>query len=240
MEPSNYLMNIGTMIPRFLPSGSLRIYTVPARRFFFKALLCGCTVWLLAACSISGKSKSPAAASTGAPAVRLVASDDYRISPADVLEISVFQEADLKSILRVSTEGTIVFPLIGVVQVGDKTPQEAAQIIEERLGHGYLLDPQVSVIVQEFSKRSFTVLGEVQKPGSYDIPDQQDVNVLQAIGIAGGYTRIANPSKVILMRREDGKQETFELNAARMANGHTESVMTVQPGDVITVSQSLF
>jgi polysaccharide export outer membrane protein len=197
---------------------------------------------LLAGCgSVSTESSSAAAgADVSPPAIKLLAIEDYRISPADVLEINVFQEPDLKSILRVSNEGTVVFPLIGVVPVGGMTPQEAAHALQARLAQGYLLNPQVSVIVQEYSKRTFTVLGEVQKPGSYDMPDQQDVNVLQAIGIAGGYTRIANPSKVILMRRVDGKQKTFGLNAKRMADGHTESVIKVLPGDVITVSESMF
>jgi polysaccharide export outer membrane protein len=195
----------------------------------------------LAGCGLLPTHSTPATATNpAAPAIKLVASEDYRISPADVLEINVFQEQDLKSILRVSTEDTVVFPLIGTVPVGGMTPQEAAHALQARLAQGYLTNPQVSVIVQEFSKHSFTVLGEVQKPGSYDMPDQQEVNVLEAIGIAGGYTRIANPSKVILMRRVDGKQKTFELNANRMASGHTESVVRVLPGDVITVSESLF
>jgi len=157
-----------------------------------------------------------------------------------MLEIIVFQEDDLKSELRVSNEGTIVFPLIGTVAVGGMTPQEAAQTIKARLSRGYLINPQVSVTVTEFSKRRFTVLGEVQKPGSYEMPDQQDVTVLQAIGIAGGYTRIANPSRVILMRRIDGAEQTFHLNAAQMANGDAESAFKVVPGDVITVAQSVF
>jgi polysaccharide export outer membrane protein len=219
------------------------------RHFFFNRtrfggrivqwLLGGTVALLLAACG-STPANQAQATDPDAPVIKLVANDDYRISPADVLEINVFQETDLKAILRVSNEGTIVFPLIGTVPVGGMTPQEAAHALQARLAQGYLTNPQVSVIVQEFSKRSFTVLGEVQKPGSYDMPDQQEVNVLQAIGIAGGYTRIANPSKVILMRRIDGKQKTFQLNAKRMASGHTESVIKVLPGDVITVSQSMF
>jgi polysaccharide export outer membrane protein len=202
-------------------------------------LLCGQAALFLAACG-STPSNQAQTTNPDAPAIKLVTSDDYRISPADVLEINVFQEADLKSILRVSTEGTIVFPLIGTVPVGGMTPQQAAHALQARLAQGYLTNPQVSVIVQEFSKRSFTVLGEVQKPGSYDMPDQQEVNVLQAIGMAGGYTRIANPAKVILMRRIDGKQKTFQLNAKKMASGHTESEIKVLPGDVITVSESMF
>lgn len=152
----------------------------------------------------------------------------------------MFQEDDLKSTLRVTNEGTIAFPLIGVVNVGGLTPQQASQAIRDRLAQGYLVNPQVTVTVMEFSKRRFTVLGEVQKPGSYDLPDQQDITVLQAIGMAGGYTRIANPGKVTLMRRVNGQQKTFELNAKKMASGSAESAFTVVPGDVITVAQSLF
>jgi polysaccharide export outer membrane protein len=167
-------------------------------------------------------------------------SRDYSILPADILEITVFQEPDLKSTLRVSNEGTITFPLIGMVQIGGLTPQGAAQALRDRLAKGYLINPQVSVTVMEFSKRRFTVLGEVQKPGSYDMPDQQSVTVLQAIGMAGGYTRIANPSRVTLMRKAGGTSQTYALNAKRMASGNAESAFIVQPGDVITVAESRF
>lgn len=173
----------------------------------------------------------------GAPAI---ARSDYRILPADILDITVFQEPDLKSTLRVSNDGTIAFPLIGVVPVGGLSPQMAAQAIRDKLAGGYLINPQVSVTVTEFSKRRFTVLGEVQKPGAYDMPDQQEITVLQAIGMAGGYTRIANPSRVTLMRRVDGEEHTFALNARKMAAGSTESTFTVRPGDVITVAESRF
>lgn len=167
-------------------------------------------------------------------------SSDYQILPADILEIVVFQEPDLKSTLRVSNEGTIIFPLVGAVPVGGLTPQTAANAIRDRLAGGYLINPQVNVTVMEFSKRRFTVLGEVQKPGSYDMPDQQDVTVLQAIGMAGGYTRIANPGKVTLMRKVAGKAQTWALNAKKMASGGAESALVIQPGDVITVAESRF
>jgi polysaccharide export outer membrane protein len=196
----------------------------------------GLIAFVLSLC-VSAWAAAPTSPRAGsAPA----ASRDYRILPADVLEITVFQEDDLKSTLRVTNEGTIAFPLIGVVNVGGLTPQQASQAIRDRLAQGYLVNPQVTVTVMEFSKRRFTVLGEVQKPGSYDLPDQQDITVLQAIGMAGGYTRIANPGKVTLMRRVNGQQKTFELNAKRMASGSAESAFTVVPGDVITVAQSLF
>lgn len=175
-----------------------------------------------------------------APPLAAPASADYRILPADVLGITVFQEADLTSTLRVSSEGTIALPLIGAVAVGGRTPQEAAQEIRSRLAQGFYVNPQVTVTVMEFSKRRFTVLGQVQKPGAYDLPDQQEVSLLQAIGMAGGYTRLANPSKVTLMRRTEGRENVFSFNARKMAAGTAESKFLVQPGDVITVAESRF
>lgn len=184
--------------------------------------------------------KEPVETDKMALAEPVAATDDYKIRPADTLEINVFQENDLKTSVRVSNEGTIIFPLIGIVRIGGLTTQQAAQALMAKLGRGYLIDPQVSVTVTEYSKRRFTVLGEVQKPGAYDMPDQQDVTLLQALGMAGGYTRIANPSSVVVMRKVEGKDETIRLNAKRMAAGHGKSVFTVLPGDVITVGQTVF
>lgn len=182
------------------------------------------------------RAAEPAAVAPKPAAVR----DDYRIQPADILDINVFQELDLKSTLRVAQDGNITLPLVGLIAVGGMTPGEAGQAIRAQLAKGYLINPQVTVTVMEFSKRHFTVLGEVQKPGSYDMPDQQDVTVLQAIGMAGGYTRIANPGKVTLMRKIDGLQRSFALNAKRMAAGNAESAFKVRPDDVITVAESRF
>ena len=211
---------------------------LPSRPGSGRHLLFGCIALLLAVCTLTCAHGQDTDA--GLPAKAAKASEDYKIAPADVLEIIVFQEDDLKSTLRVSNEGTIVFPLIGTISVAGMTTQKTARTIQERLAQGYLINPQVSVNVTEFSKRRFTVLGEVQKPGSYDMPDQQDVTLLQAIGMAGGYTRIANPSKVTVMRKSNGKDETIQLNAKSMAHGHAESAFTVLPGDVITISESLF
>jgi protein involved in polysaccharide export with SLBB domain len=169
-----------------------------------------------------------------------VVDSNYKILPSDILSITVFQEEDLKSLLRVSSEGDISFPLIGSVPVKGLSPREAADAIARRLGQGYLINPQVTVTVMEFSKHSFTVLGQVQKPGSYDIPDEQEVTVLQAIGIAGGYTRIADSRKVTLMRKVAGEEKVYNFNARKMASGKGDATFAVLPGDVITVAESLF
>ena len=164
---------------------------------------------------------------------------DYSLSPGDLIEVKVFQEDDLESKLRISDQGTITFPLIGVVRIGGMTAQAASQVIRNALRR-YLVNPQVTLIVSEYSKRRFTVLGQVQKPGSYDMPDRDPLTLLQAIGMAGGYTRIADPSKIVLKRANNGSDEVIKINASRMAKDNSISAMQVQPGDVITVRESIF
>jgi polysaccharide export outer membrane protein len=169
-----------------------------------------------------------------------VGATDYRLVPNDVVEIKVFQEDDLHSTLRISKDGTITFPLIGSVVLGGKTPQEAALTIKAMLAKDYLVNPQVNVTVLEYAKRLFTVLGQVQRPGSYELPDSNTLTLIQAIGMAGGYTRIADPSKITLKRTVDGRQTVQHLNGKKMAGGSVESEFAVSSGDIITVGESIF
>ena len=97
----------------------------------------------------------------------------------------------------------------------------------------------MTLTVFEYGKRRFTVLGEVQKSGTFDMPEREKVTLLDAIAMAGGYTRIADPSKVTLKRKENGKETIVRLNAKKMAKDNRET-FEIQPGDVITVGESLF
>jgi protein involved in polysaccharide export with SLBB domain len=163
----------------------------------------------------------------------------YALAPNDLLEIKVFQEDDLACRLRISPKGTIVFPLIGVVPVGGLSPQEAAETIRAKLAKDYLVNPQVSLTVFEYGKRRFAVLGEVQKAGTYDMPEREKITLLDAIAMAGGYTRIADPAKVTLKRKENGRETIVHLNAKKMAKDEF-AAFEIQPGDVITIGESWF
>jgi polysaccharide export outer membrane protein len=174
------------------------------------------------------------------PGASPASSEIHYVAPDDVLEIKVFQEDDLETKARVSQNGSINFPLIGMVMVAGKTPEEAARAIRAALAKDYLVNPQVTLTVVEYSKRRFTVLGQVQKPGSYDMPDRNSVTLLQAIGTAGGYTRIADPSKIRLKRLESGKETVFKLDAKSMANERQTATFEIKPGDIITVGESFF
>ena len=165
---------------------------------------------------------------------------NYKLSSNDLLDFRVFQEPELDGVIRVSGDGTAIFPLIGAVQVGGRTINEATEMIRERYRDGYLVHPQVNLTVRTYAQRLFTVLGQVQKPGSYDMQGSDNLTLLQAIGMAGGYTKIANPRHVTVKRRAGSEEQVIRVDARRMARGDGEATVMIQPGDVITVAESLF
>ncbi len=166
--------------------------------------------------------------------------DNMPIRPGDLVEVKVFREEDLSGKMRVSSEGDISLPLIGLVRVGGISPEAASQAVRSKLADGYLVEPNVLITVSEYSKQLYTVLGQVQKPGTYEMPTTGKVSLLQAIGMAGGYTRIANPSKVVIKRSIRGVDKVFEINAKRLTKESGGTTLLLQAGDVVTVAESLF
>lgn len=166
---------------------------------------------------------------------------NYKLTPNDLLDFRVFQEGDLDAVIRISGDGTATFPLVGVVNIGGKTVGEAIDILRARYMDGYLVSPQINLTVRTYAKQRFTILGQVQKPGAYDMQGNEEVSLLQAIGLAGGYTRIADPGNITVKRREaNGVEKVIKFNAKRMARGGDDASFMVKPGDVITVGESLF
>lgn len=163
----------------------------------------------------------------------------YRLSPNDVVRVKVFQEDDLTTEFRLAKDGTATFPLLGVVNLGGKTVDEAAATIRDLLGKDYLVNPQVTITVVEYSKRRFMVLGQVQKPGSYDIPSEESVTLLQAIAMAGGFTRLAVQSKVTITRTVGGKK-TLTVDVKSAANDPDTKPFEILPDDTIIVAERVF
>ncbi len=163
---------------------------------------------------------------------------NYLLAPNDLISVTIFQEDDLATKSRVGNDGTISVPLIGSVKVGGKSVDDAAQIIRSRLAKGYLVNPQVNVGVVEFAKRFVTVLGQVQKGGTFEFPDQGGLSLLQAIGLAGGYSKIANPKKIVVKRKLDGKETVVLVNGLEQAAKNGTQAFEVLPGDTITVAES--
>jgi polysaccharide export outer membrane protein len=184
-------------------------------------------------------SRQPAPAPAQAPAIS-AAAGDYVLSVSDTLEMTIFREGDLSTRSRIGSDGTVQLPLIGDVKVAGMTVRAARELIRKRYDADYLVDPQVYLNVIDYAQRGFTILGQVTKPGTYEFPGGKSLSLLQAVGMAGGFTRTADRGKVIVKRAPDGAApQTIRLNAKKLAGDGKDS-FAVEPGDVITVGESWF
>jgi polysaccharide export outer membrane protein len=181
------------------------------------------------------KVSPPSPAAVSAPA-------GYILSANDVVAIEVFGEDDLRTTGRLNPEGNLSVPLLGSIHFAGLTLTQAASKLTELYGRDYLVNPKVNVTLLGYAKRRFSVLGQVRRPGSYDMPDDatRGIDILEAIAMAGGYTRIAAPERVTVRRHSQrGGDQLFKVNAKRLARGEGESFL-VQPGDTVTVGESIF
>ncbi|MDD5658180.1 MAG: polysaccharide export protein, partial [Elusimicrobia bacterium] len=135
---------------------------------------------------------------------------DYSIGGADLLEIQVFQQEELDRKLRVSQNGSITFPLVGTVQVGGLSAAQAEEALKAKLKE-YLINPQVTIFIREYGNKKVFVLGEVSKPGSFELPTESKLTVLEAISLAGGFTGIAAPDRTKVIRNMEGKSRSFTI-----------------------------
>lgn len=181
----------------------------------------------------NGLAIAPGATIPAATAV----SPEYILRPGDVVQVKVYQEEDLASLSRIGRDGNISLPLVGAVNVVSNTVERATAAIRELLAKDYLVNPQVTLTVVEFAKRRFTVLGQVQHSGTFDMPADDSVSLLQAIATAGGYTRIGNPSKITVQRTTGTESKVFKLDAEAMARNKSEKNFDVLPDDVIVVGE---
>jgi polysaccharide export outer membrane protein len=166
--------------------------------------------------------------------------DNYILSPNDIILVKVFEDPDLDSQHRISQDGTINFPLIGVVQISGRNVTQAANTIRERLLKGYLRNPQVRVNVIEYASRRITILGQVGRPGSYLLPNEEHVDLLEAIAMAGGFTRLADEGKVLVRRNVNGVETILKVNAHAETKNSSSQLFEVQPDDKITVRERIF
>lgn len=167
-----------------------------------------------------------------APAVRPT---DYRIVPADTLEISVFGVEDLTRTVQVDVSGQINYPLIGGLMAWGKTPRVLADEIAAKLGARYLQSPQVDVFVKTSPNRNFTVEGAVASPGVFDL--QGEMTLLQAIATAKGVTENASVRKVIVFRTIDGQRRAGVADLRHIRSGKVADPR-IYPGDLIVVENT--
>ncbi len=166
----------------------------------------------------------------------------YFLSANDQVAVEVFGEDDLHTNGRLNGEGNLSVPLLGSIHLAGLTLTQAASKLTELYARDYLVNPKVNVMLLGYAKRRFSVLGQVNRPGSYEMPDGSPggIELLEAIAMAGGYTRIAAPERVSVRRHTAAAgDQIFKINAKRFTRGSGGS-FRVEPGDTVTVGESIF
>ena len=163
----------------------------------------------------------------------LTKGSEYRIGPEDVLHISVWKEEDLDRKVLVRPDGGVSFPLAGDIQVSGRTPLEVQDEIRSRLQR-YVPDAEVTVSVDEISGYTVFVLGEVEEPGQFTLG--RYVDVVQALTLSGGFTPYASSRNIQILRRENGREVTFEFDFRDVSRGRNlQQNIILQSGDVVLV-----
>ena len=181
------------------------------------------------AASVAGKA---AATGTGAPVPGT--RSDYIIGKEDLLELGVFQQPDLTRTVRVSGDGTISLPLLGVVPLEGLTTTQAEGVLRDLLSDRYLNDPQVWVFVKEAKSKKISVVGAVEKPGTLEMLGSR--TLLEAISEAGGLTHQAGKELHVLRADPSGATTRIDIDLDDlMIHGNPELNIHLQPGDVLNI-----
>jgi polysaccharide export outer membrane protein len=165
----------------------------------------------------------------------LIVTRDYIIGPEDVLDITVWRNADLSKVVAVRPDGRISLPLIGDVVAVGKTPTQLTEEIAAKLKE-FKENPSVSIMVQQVNSYAIYILGEVARPGKY--PLKSKTTLLQGITIAGGFTPVAARNKLVVFRFGENGAGEEKLKASYddivLRDGSKQNI-ELKPGDTVVV-----
>lgn len=179
----------------------------------------------------SGKASAQASNRSGsAPAdARIV------IGPGDLLGVTVYDEPELDQTIRVNDRGDADFMLLGTLHVAGLSTTQAIALVNRLLKErNFLLNPDVSILISEYQTQQASVLGEVKKPGTYDVLGAR--NLLDVISMAGGTTPLA--ARTVTIKRRSGLQETVKTDLTNDPDQLLASEVEIEPGDTIIVPRA--
>jgi len=162
----------------------------------------------------------------------VVENESYVIGAEDVLYIHVWKEDALSKTLPVRMDGNISLPLIHQIKAAGLTPPQLEEAIVRRLRE-YYENPLVSVTVMEANSFKVYVSGQVKTPGVYKLGSE--TTILQIIPMAGGFTDWANQKKILVIRKENGKEMRVTVNYKKAMKGDPKSNVILKSGDTIIV-----
>jgi len=160
------------------------------------------------------------------------ATPEYRLGPEDVIEVFVWKQPELTTTVVIRPDGRISLPLTNELQASGKTAVQLQKEITDRLQE-YITKPIVNVIVKQVNSLKISVLGEVRKPDVYRIKNQ--VTVLDAIAMAGGFTDLARPNRVIVIRNARYGPQRIKINVKQLVADESKAPFYLQPLDTVYV-----
>lgn len=164
------------------------------------------------------------------------ANEDYQLSPNDLLSFDVFGVPDMKRDVRVDASGQLSLPLIGAVQVAGLTAQAAEDLIAARYEEKYLMDPQVSLFIKEFTTQRIAIEGAVTRPGIYPVTGQ--LTLLRALALSGGFAPYADVKQIVVYRHgANGAREQFTYDLDQVRAGQQKDP-DIRADDVIVVQRN--
>jgi polysaccharide biosynthesis/export protein len=157
---------------------------------------------------------------------------EYRLGPEDVIEVFVWKQPELTTTVVIRPDGRISLPLTNELEASGKTAIQLQKEITDKLRE-YITQPMVNVIVKQVNSLRISVLGEVRKPDVYRIKNQ--VTVLDAIAMAGGFTDLARPNHVIVIRNGPSGPQRIKINVKEVVADNSKAPFYLQPLDTVYV-----
>jgi len=160
--------------------------------------------------------------------------EEFVLGVEDKLSISVWKEPDLTKTVIIRPDGKITFPLVGDVQAAGRAPRQLTDDLTKLLGR-FIKEPVVTVVVEEINNFKVFVLGEVTIQGALNL--RRRTRLLEAIALAGGMSKFADKSNVLLLRFEDGKEIRTRIDYRKVVSGEKPELnLYLKPGDTIIVN----
>ena len=183
--------------------------------------------------SVQGTSSAPTSSTAGA------VNGDYILKSGDSIDMVIYREPDLSIRSKIGNDGFVQLPLLGEVNVAGLSVRSATALIRQKYNADYLVEPQIYLNVSSYNTRKFTIIGQVGRPGTYEFSGSESLGLLEAIGMSGGFTRIADRGHVVVKRREGKEVRTIKVNAKKLTDASVDR-FEIQPGDVINVAESWY
>jgi polysaccharide export outer membrane protein len=174
------------------------------------------------------------AAAAAQPAVPSggAAAGNYRIGPEDTVLVSVWKNDAISRTVPVRPDGMISLPLLNDVQAAGLTPMELRDVLAAKLRE-FIPSPEVSVILTDVRSFKVSVIGEIARPGRYELKSW--TTILDVLALAGGFTEFASRARIVVLRRDGSVIKRLPFNYNKVIGGSEQDNFYLEAGDIIFV-----